>query len=269
MKHLIGAIIFLFGSLSVNAQNIAGQDIQIHGFATQAFLVSNNNNYLGMNTRNFSAGWTEAAVNINDQVTGKLRAGLQLHYTRLGVFGGENVSIDWALGDYKFNRYVGIRAGKVKVPWGLYNDVQDYDPGYMWALLPETMYGIDTRATNLSVNGALIYGRFPLGPKAGKLAYNVYIGDYTYSSDDGYITQLNESGYFFRHRRAANPLRRPALVHACAWVDAGQLVDGLHCSRQFHRWHFRHAIDLLACLLRRVQPQEFFQLCTICAQRWL
>jgi hypothetical protein len=197
MKRLITAFAFLAASLPLCAQGFDGQDIQIHGFATQGFLVSNNNNYLGMNTRNGSAGWTEAAVNINDNVTNKLRAGIQLHYTRLGSFGGEDVSIDWAMGDYKINRYLGLRAGKVKIRWGLFNDTQDYDPGYMWSLLPESMYGIDTRATNLSQNGAEIYGRIPLGTRAGKLAYSFYYGNYTYSSDDGYIAQLNEAGYYF------------------------------------------------------------------------
>ncbi len=106
-------------SVAASAQSIGDQNLQIHGFATQAFVFSTNNNYLGMDTSSGSTAWTEAAINVNDPVTSKLRAGIQLHYTRLGIFGGDGISVDWALGDYKVNRWIGIRAGKVKMRWGL------------------------------------------------------------------------------------------------------------------------------------------------------
>ena len=198
MKRLgITVTILLAGAVPAAAQSIGNQDIQIHGFATQSFVASNNNNYLGMDTRSFSPSWTEAAININDEITDKLRVGIQLHYTREGNFGGDNASIDWALGDYKFNQYLGLRAGKVKMRWGLFNDTQDYDPGYLWSLLPEPIYGIDYRATDLSQNGVEVYGRLPLGLRLGKLVYSGYFGGYYVASDDGYMESLRETGYTF------------------------------------------------------------------------
>jgi len=196
MKHLlIGVLGLAIGSLQCAAQ--IPEDIQIHGFATQGFVVSNDNNYLGMDSRSGSSAWTEAAINVNDQVESKLRVGLQLHYTRLGTFGGDNVSVDWALGDYKFKPWLGLRAGKVKIRWGLLNDTQDYDPGYLWALLPEPIYGVDVRATNLSQLGAEVYGKTSLGKKRGKLSYSGYYGYYYFSSNDGYMASFNASGHTF------------------------------------------------------------------------
>jgi hypothetical protein len=178
----------------VSAQSGDDLNIQIHGFATQSFAVSNNNNYLGMDTRSGSMGWSEAALNLNDQVSSKLRVGMQFHYTRLGIFGGDDVSIDWALGDYRLKPWLGVRAGKVKIRWGLYNDMQDYDPGYLWSLLPEPIYGVDWRATDLAQLGAELYGRVPLGKSLGKLDYSGYYGSYSDASNDGIMEDFREDG---------------------------------------------------------------------------
>lgn len=189
--EIITALLLSVGTVSINAQNL--EDIQIHGFATQSFAVSDHNNFIGMDTSQGSTDWTEAALNINDQVTEKLRVGVQLHYTRLGTFGGDSADVDWALGDYKIDPKVNIRAGKVKLRFGLYNDTQDYDPGYLWSLLPESTYGIDIRATNLSQNGIELYGNLPLN-NAGQLEYSVYDGYYTFASNDGTAEAWREAG---------------------------------------------------------------------------
>jgi hypothetical protein len=198
-KILAGAMALALGAIPAAAQSFGDQNIQIHGFATQAFVVSSYNNYLGMDTRTGAPSWTEAALNVNDQVSEKLRVGIQLHYTRLGAFGGDNINVDWALGDYSINQWMGLRAGKVKIRWGLYNDTQDYDPGYLWSLLPESIYGIDIRATNLSQLGVEFYGKLPLARKFGRLNYSAYYGYYYFASDDGYRASMAQSGLVFNH----------------------------------------------------------------------
>lgn len=194
---VMGALLVLSAGAGAQGQDLGDGNIQIHGFATQAFVASNNNNYLGMDTRSGSTGWTEAAVNLNDQVSDKLRAGIQLHYTRLGAFGGDDVDVDWALGDYRWKPWLGMRAGKVKIRWGLYNDTQDYDPGYLWSLLPEPVYAVDWRATNLSQLGMEVYGEVALGARLGRMEYSGYYGNYNYAANDGYMESFRESGLNF------------------------------------------------------------------------
>ncbi len=209
-RFLLAAVATALASLPACAQT-TDTGIQIHGFATQSFLRSDSNNYLGMDTSAGATSWTEAAVNLNDQVNDKLRVGVQFHYTRFGRFGGDSVAVDWALGDYKFNEWFGVRAGKVKIPWGLFNDTQDYDPGYMWSLLPEGIYGLDIRSTNLSQLGAEVYGKVELGPRLGSLKYDAYYGDYFYASDDGYAASFVQQGLNFPSpaRRKDSRLRYP------------------------------------------------------------
>jgi hypothetical protein len=101
------------------------------------------------------------------------------------------------LGDYKVNRWIGVRAGKVKMRWGLFNDTQDYDPGYLWSVLPETIYGVDYRATDLSQLGVEFYGQVPLAEGMGKLNYSAWWGDYFVATDDGIMEGFKESGLTF------------------------------------------------------------------------
>ncbi|HET9407760.1 MAG TPA: hypothetical protein VFO39_11020 [Candidatus Sulfotelmatobacter sp.] len=196
-RLLVGAMMAVVCAVGAVAQTLDDLNLQIHGFATQAFLYSNANNYLGMNTSSGSLAWTEAALNVNDQVSDKLRVGAQFHYTRLGTFGGDALSLDWAEGDYKVNSWLGVRAGKLKIRWGLYNNTQDYDPGYLWSLLPEPIYGVDIRATNLSQLGVEFYGRVPIQSRLGKLDFSAYYGDYVFASNDGYAENFKEQGINF------------------------------------------------------------------------
>ncbi len=195
--RLLAAAALAVAGLCSAQSDVELGNLQIHGFATQALVATSHNNYLSMDSRNGSLAWTEAALNVNDQVNDRLRAGVQFHYTRLGVFGGDDISVDWALGDYALNQYFGLRAGKVKIRWGLYNDTQDYDPGYMWSLLPETMYAVDWRATDLAQMGAEAYGKVPLGEHLGTMSYSAYYGNYFYSSSDGLMESFKEEGLNF------------------------------------------------------------------------
>jgi hypothetical protein len=238
-KRTVLLLALTLAASRTHAQSLNFSDLQIHGFATQSVMHSNNNNYLGMNTTGLSTAWTEAAVNLNDQVSDKLRIGAQFHLTRLGSFGGDNVSVDWAMGDYSVKPWLGIRAGKVKIKWGLFNDTQDADPGYLWCLLPESVYGVDIRATNLSQYGAEIYGRILLGEKLGSLDYSAYFGDYSYAANDGYAATFAQQGIVFTNPasgktpgfdfRWSAPLRGLKIGGSLMMYDAsGNLVNGTY-----------------------------------------
>ena len=182
------------------AVRLASQDLenlQIHGFATQGFLFSSNNNYLTMKSSSGSLQWTEGAISVTDAVTDKLRVGIQLHMYQMGNFGGPNVVVDWASGDYKVNDHFGIRAGKIKTPLGLFNDSQDVDSLYLWTLLPQSMYPVDNRDFNLSEMGGEIYGGLGLGKRSGSLRYSVHGGDNSLDANGGYVQQLAQVGLSF------------------------------------------------------------------------
>jgi hypothetical protein len=182
-------------TVGLGAQDL--ENLQIHGFATQGFLFSSNNNYLTMRSSVGSLQWTEGAVSVTDPVTDKLRIGMQLHMYQIGDFGGPNIVVDWASGDYRVNDQFGVRAGKVKVPLGLFNDCQDVDGVYLWILLPQAMYPIDNRNYDLTVLGGEAYGVIGLGARAGRLQYGGYAGGSKLDANGGYAKQLEQIGLSF------------------------------------------------------------------------
>ncbi len=93
--------------------------VQVHGFASQGLIFTNDNNWLTMNTSQGSAGFTEFGVNMSTHVTDKLLVGAQLYDRNLGQLGQYHPSLDWAVADYRFKTWLGIRGGKVKTTLGL------------------------------------------------------------------------------------------------------------------------------------------------------
>ena len=135
--------ILLTASLSLAADDDLLSKIQIHGNFAQGFLFGSANNYLTADTSDGTARWTEGAISFSSSVTDRLRVGIQFHSYSLGSLGKLKVNVDWAFGDYKWNNWLGVRAGELKTSKGLFNDIQDIDAVYQWALLPQSAYPAD------------------------------------------------------------------------------------------------------------------------------
>jgi hypothetical protein len=132
MKRFVAILaVSLAGALPAVSQSLEDLNIQIHGYATQGFLYSNQNNALTTTSANGSAGWNEEVVNVGTVPIPKLRFAVQVRYFLLGNY-GNSIIVDFATADYKVNDRFGVRFGKVKTPMGLYNETQDIDPSYMW-----------------------------------------------------------------------------------------------------------------------------------------
>lgn len=192
-RLLIGALALALGILPAASQSLDDLNIQIHGYATQGFLYTTANNIFTTNSSNGSPAWTEAVVNITAQPTPKLRIGVQGRYSLLGNLGNA-ITLDWAAADYKANDKFGVRFGKVKTPSGLFNDIQDIDPSYIWALLPQTIYPLMSRNSLLAHYGGVVYGTFNLGASGGKLDYRGWGGERVLPGTDGYFLDQTESG---------------------------------------------------------------------------
>jgi hypothetical protein len=192
-RFLVGAMALALGGVPIAAQSLDDLNIQIHGYATQGFLYSTNNNFFTTTTSNGSPSWTEAVLNVGAQPIPKLRVAVQARYFLLGNYGNA-ITIDFASADYKVNDKFGARFGKVKVPSGLFNETQDIDPSYMWSLLPQSIYPITSRNSQLAIYGGVVYGTLALSPKLGKLAYRGWSGEVSIASSDGYFVNETETG---------------------------------------------------------------------------
>jgi hypothetical protein len=194
MKRAITVLAVAFAcALPAVSQSIEDLNIQIHGYATQGFLYTTNNNILTTNSSDGSPAWMEAVVNVGAQPSPKLRVGVQARYYLLGNLGNA-ITLDWAAADYKANDYFGVRFGKVKTPDGLLNESQDIDPSYLWSLLPQGVYPITSRNSQLAHYGGVVYGSYTLGKQLGKLDYRGFGGERVLSADDGYYMEVRETG---------------------------------------------------------------------------
>jgi hypothetical protein len=194
MKRFVFCVAALAAfAVSASAQSLDDLNIQIHGYATQGFVYTTQNNWNTTISSNGSPSWTEAVINLTAQPESKLRIGVQGRYFLLGRLGNQ-IILDWANADYKVNDKLGVRFGKVKTPSGLFNETQDIDPSYMWALLPQGIYPLASRNSILAHYGGVVYGTLKLGPNLGKLEYRGFGGEREIGSDDGYFVNQNEEG---------------------------------------------------------------------------
>jgi len=149
--------------------------IETHGFVSQGGIKSTHYNYL-VNSKRGSADFTEVGLNFTTRPTDNLRLGVQLFARRLGTTGNFNAKADWFYFDYHWRDWLGLRAGRVKLPFGLYNEVNDVDSARAPILLPQSLYPLTNRDFLLAQNGAELYGYLRLGETGGALDYRLYGG---------------------------------------------------------------------------------------------
>jgi hypothetical protein len=150
------------------------REVEVHAFVSQGFIKSTANNYLAASERG-SFEFSEAGLNVTKVLSDRLRMGVQLFTRDLGPIGNYQAGFDWFYLDYHWADWLGLRAGRTKVPWGLYNEVSDIDAARVPALLPQSVYPIRSRNYLLAQTGVELYGFLPLGPVGG-LEYRAYGG---------------------------------------------------------------------------------------------
>ncbi|HEV3307444.1 MAG TPA: hypothetical protein VGZ91_13485 [Candidatus Sulfotelmatobacter sp.] len=188
------------GSVVLPAQEfkLLDRTVQMHGFASQGFVYTNDNNWLTMNTSQGSAAFTDFGINASSQLTDKFRVGAQGYDRSLGRLGQYHPSLDWAFADYRFKNWFGVRGGKVKTTLGLYNDTQDLDFLHTFALLPQSVYPTDLRDATIAHLGGDVYGNIPLKHRFGDLSYTAYAGHRSDSLYSGYPYLLSQYGVQFK-----------------------------------------------------------------------
>ena len=150
-------------------------EIQLHGFVSQGFLKSTSHNYLG-NSHDGSLEFNEIGVNFTLPVSDELRFGFQLFSRDLGDIGNNLLTVDWAFIDYQLKDEFGIRLGKIKTPFGLYNRQRDADMLRTPVLLNQSVYQEDIRDFIVAFQGTSIYGTLKT-ERFGYLEYEVFGGN--------------------------------------------------------------------------------------------
>jgi hypothetical protein len=173
------AVLALLTALPAGAAQFGEPDellsLEVHGFASQGFIYSTHQNNWLARSRTGSFEFTEIGLNVTKQLLDSLRFGLQLFSRDLGPVGNYTIKPDWYYLDWRFRDWLGIRAGRVKLPFGLYNDTSDVDAARVPVLLPQSIYPAANRDFLLAQTGVELYGRIDFG-LPGALEYRLYGG---------------------------------------------------------------------------------------------
>lgn len=181
-KLIIAAVLFCFAAPAA-AFDMAS--VQLHGFLSQGYLKTDTHDALFAETAsNGTFEFNEFGVNLASQVNDNLRVGVQLLSRDLGEIGNNEVELDWAFGDYTYRNWLGFRAGKIKTPYGLYNQSRDIDAARTSVLLPSSVYSEGFRESLSTTTGIGAYGGLP-----GGLEYQAVYGT-TQLKEDGGIAQI-------------------------------------------------------------------------------
>jgi len=150
--------------LCLSAHGKAGflpEEIEFHGFLTQGFFHSSDNNLFGQSDDAISPGLTEIGLNTSYQAFNRLRFAAQGLYRRAGDIDPGSVQLDYGLADLTLLNYesgtIGIRGGRIKIPFGLYNETRDVSFTHPTILLPQGIYFERSRSLLVSADGGSLY----------------------------------------------------------------------------------------------------------------
>jgi hypothetical protein len=96
MRHVIGRFLaggaltalLLASVLHAQELKIGSKVVQVHGFGTQGFIHTNDNNWLTMNTSGVGSGaFTDFGLNMGMQIKPNLRIAGQFYDRKLGKLG--------------------------------------------------------------------------------------------------------------------------------------------------------------------------------------
>lgn len=136
--------------------------LQFHGFASQAYITTSDNDVFGNSDQGGSFGFTELGLNASLRPLPRLQISAQMLSRRAGKGNSGTPRLDYGFLDYRIfsqnAHQFGIRIGRLKNPFGFYNDTRDVAFTRPSILLPQSIYFDRTRNLGLSAESVQFYG---------------------------------------------------------------------------------------------------------------
>ncbi|MBK1722469.1 hypothetical protein [Thiocystis violacea] len=135
--------------------------VQIHGFASQGYILTTGNNFFGETIDGGAFDFRELGLNGSWRITPTVQVSLQALSRNAGETDDGALRLDYGFIDYGFftsadDRW-GLRLGRILNPFGFYNDTRDVAFIRPSILLPQSIYFDVNRNLSLSSDGAQLY----------------------------------------------------------------------------------------------------------------
>ncbi len=158
--------------LGARAIDLGYGDWQAHGFLSQGYTYTSANNFFGNSQGDGSLEFTELGLNVLGHPLPNLLFAVQGLYRDAGGSDDLGFRLDYANLDYSLpvgeSVMLGVRAGRVKNPFGFYNEGRDAIWNRPGVSLPQSVYldSLGLRQAEISSDGGILYGRWGFGNHA-------------------------------------------------------------------------------------------------------
>lgn len=136
--------------------------VQVHGFLSQGFIHTSDNNFFGHSDDSLSTDFREFGINGSWSALPDLQLAMQVVWRDAGQTDEAGLRIDYGLASYNLlsteSSLLAIRAGRVVTPLGFYNETRDVASTRPSILLPQSIYFDRNRNLALSADGGYLYG---------------------------------------------------------------------------------------------------------------
>ncbi|WP_444999742.1 hypothetical protein [Halomonas mongoliensis] len=165
------AATLLGGALPAVAQADMLDTLQLHGFLSQALVITDRNDFFGPSSSGGgSLKYTEIGANASIRPHQDVLIAAQVLSRRAGGDGSDaRPVLDYGVVDYQMvsnqQRTLGLQLGRFKNPFGFHNQTRDVAFTRPSILLPQSIYFDRTRSLGLSGDGVSFYldERLPTG----------------------------------------------------------------------------------------------------------
>jgi len=190
------------------------ENIIYKGFVSQSFIKSWENPYLTEKSLDGSFDMRELSLNVNWLATDNFRMNGQVLSQKLGQYEDGKPKVDFLLAEYNYpqaDSNKGIRIGRVKTPYGLFNRVRDIPTSRPGFTVPNSVYLEGLRDFMISTDGVNLYGEW--FTKSGEIEFDAYAGKRESSVIDGLVTEeMDDLKFDHIRKQGARLFFRPANV---------------------------------------------------------
>src|SRR5688572_15946084 len=158
VKHLARILVVsacLLASAAVRAQTAPEwlKKVSIHGYVNQAYAVSEDHPIFGIPTDG-TTDYRDLALQFRYDQDRKNAFVVQFRHERLGELRrDEDVQLDWAFYQHNFSDRLSLKAGRVPLPLGIFNEAGGAAATYPFFRPPNEVY--ERQYTSKTLEGAL------------------------------------------------------------------------------------------------------------------
>ena len=165
---------------------------EVHAFTSFGWFDTTGNDWLGESTHGTSEFW-EVAANATIRPAPHVVVSGQLFARDFQRYDNGRAQLDWLYAEWRPQDACAVEVGRVKLPYGLYNEIRDVDAARATVFLPLSVYPSRTRDLLNATDGVKVSGFVHLGP-AGAIEYAVFAGRTRLSTAGGFATFLADNG---------------------------------------------------------------------------